>query len=49
MWQLHKLDEIVRSSRCLVFVLSENILSSKWCLFELRSGEDELHFFFVSL
>ena len=36
--QLYNLPAIVRASRCLVFVLSENIFKSKWCLYELRTA-----------
>ena len=36
--KLHNLPAIVRSSRCLVFVLSDKIFDSKWCLYELRTA-----------
>ena len=36
--QLHNLPDIVKASRCVVFVLSPKIFESKWCLYELKTA-----------
>ena len=38
--KLHSLPDIVRSSRCVVFVLSDKIFESSWCLYELKTAVD---------
>ena len=38
--KLHDIPQIVRKSRCLVFVLSPKIFESSWCLLELKTAVD---------
>jgi hypothetical protein len=37
---LGKLEDSVKKSKCVVFILSKSILKSKWCLVELKTALD---------
>jgi len=40
--KLHDLPAIVRHNQCFVFVLSDHIFTSKWCLFELKAAVEAM-------